>query len=414
MRVKALMFAVLLAVSCGHAEPQTGPASAIETLELQRLPGGPPTPNQSFLAKRMQTAMAACLAALIHDVANTAAWAPGVWQTPFDVLYHTGSWRIDNQRFSYRRNPGADHHSLATVTFSNARWDPEHSKISYGEKRIAQDVEVANDAKTKVIRNDTNVLIQVAYAEAEELTNAFSTSVTKGITLDLTTTSETSVSGSYAGVSAEEKLTLEFGVSTSQEESQEKSQEGTTSESLSIEFDAEPHQYYLVTITKERATSYQSFTIDGVMDFDIEIYLVENRGAREGRHYPGDHVKLQGIEGLRQFIFGFDTNYPAMVGYYPGRAYARVRNGVSYILDPERRRVQISGTNQASLESNADYRVESLGGSLPDNLRHLPVEDADDINRGGNVVGHVTDIPSDAHEGAVLHIDGSWVVVNHD
>ena len=376
-----LVFSVMIACSAPKAQ-QTYPAYSIETLESQRLVGGAPTPNQSFLAKQMQTTIAACASSLIHELAGTSAWVPGVWDTPFDVLYHTGGWRIDKQKFAYRRAPGADHHSLATITFSNARWDPDRSKISYGEKRIAQDVEVSNDAKTKVIRNDSDTLIQVSYEEAEELTNSFSTSVTQGITLDMTTTSETSVSGSYAGVSAEEKLTLEFGVSTTKEESQEKSEEGTTSESLSIEFDAKAGEYYLVTITKEHATTYQSFKIDGVMDFDIDIYFVEKqRGAHEGRHYPGDKVKLQGIEGFRQFVYGFDTDYPAMVGYYPARAYARVRNGVNCILDPERRRVQISGTNQASLESNADYRVESLGNSLPPDLAHLPVEDASEVGK---------------------------------
>ena len=383
-RMTTIIFAVLFSVSCGNAEPQAALNPSIETLELQRLPGGPPTPNQSYLAKQMQTTMAACASSLIHDLANTSAWVPGVWHTPFDVLYHTGGWRIDHQKFAYRRAPGSDHHSLATITFSNARWDPDRSNISYGEKRIAQDVEVSNDAKTKVIRNDSDTLIQVSYEEAEELTNSFSTSVTHGITLDMTATSETSVSGSYAGVSAEEKLTLEFGVSTTEEESQEKSEEGTTSESLSIEFDAEPRQYYLVTITKEHATTYQSFQINGVMDFDMEIYFVSsNHNAHEGRHYPGDHVKVQGIEGFRQFVYGFDTDYPAMVGYYPDRAYSRIKNGVNCILDPARRRVQVSGTNQASLESNADYRVESLGNSLPPDLEHLPVEDANDLD-GGN------------------------------
>ena len=116
----------------------------------------------------------------------------------------------------------------------------------------------------------------------------------------------------------------------------------------------------------------------------MEIYFVSsNHNAHEGRHYPGDHVKVQGIEGFRQFVYGFDTDYPAMVGYYPDRAYSRIKNGVNCILDPARRRVQVSGTNQASLESNADYRVESLGNSLPPDLEHLPVEDANDLD-GGN------------------------------
>ena len=49
-----------------------------------------------------------------------------------------------------------------------------------------------------------------------------------GVTLDLTVTTETTVSGSYGGVDAEEKLTTEFGVSTSKEETHDKATEGTS------------------------------------------------------------------------------------------------------------------------------------------------------------------------------------------
>ena len=89
-------------------------------------------------------------------------------------------------------------------------------------------------------------------------------------------------------MSAEQKVTAEFGIETTSEESQEKSQEGTKSESVNIEFDAAPGQYYLVTITKEHAVSYQPFTIDGIMDYDIEIQMPGNEGGRLGSHYPGN------------------------------------------------------------------------------------------------------------------------------
>ena len=58
----------------------------------------------------------------------------------------------------------------------------------------------------------------------------------------MTVSSETTVSGSYAGVSAEEKVTAEFGVEKSTEESREQSEEGTKDESLGIAFTAAPRQ----------------------------------------------------------------------------------------------------------------------------------------------------------------------------
>ena len=53
------------------------------------------------------------------------------------------------------------------------------------------------------------------------------------------------------------------------------------------------------------------------------------------------------------------------------------------MLQESRRHIRVSGTNQAQLESNADYRVEKLGTTLPDSLKHLPVEHAGDVNTVG-------------------------------
>ena len=248
---------------------------------------------------------------------------------------------------------------------------------------MATDANVASSGKTKIIRNDSDSVVTVSYDETEAVTNSFSTSITKGLTLDMTVSSETTVSGTYAGVSAEEKVTAEFGAETSTEESREKSEEGTHEETISIDFDAAPHQYYLVTITKEHETTYTDFDIDGVMDFDVTLGLGGRHGGHAEHYYPGDTVKLTGgMDGFEQFVRGYDTDYPSMQGAYD-HFYSRTTNGINCALDPNRRRITVSGTNQAQLEKNVDYRVQSLGGSIPDHLQHLPVEDADDLAGGG-------------------------------
>ena len=355
----------------------------IETLNaLSR--GAAPVPNQSYLAKQQQYRLAACIGNVVADLSDLARSSPGPWNTPGENVVRPDAWRKGKQRFELKAWP----HMIdgrwgwgAYVLFTNARWDPDHSKINYGRKRAAQDAIVSSAGKTRLIQNDTDGPLHVHYSESESLTNAYSTSVTQGLTLDLTVTSETTVSGSYAGVEAEEKLTTEFGVSTSREETHDQSTEGTSESSLEIEFDAEAGKYYLITITKEHQTTYQDFRIDGIMDYDIEIGFGTGHdpvGASK-RYYPGSPVKVQGLDGFRQFIYGFDTNYPKMRGYYPHHAWARPRNAVGRILDPAMRHIEVSGTNQASLESNADYHVEPLGTSLPGHLAHLPVEKASDL-----------------------------------
>ena len=116
-------------------------------------------------------------------------------------------------------------------------------------------------------------------------------------------------------------------------------------------------------------------------DFDVEIGWGSEGGGRQRARRPSNTVHLQGVAGLEQFVRGYDTNYPSMAGFWDA-AYTRTKNGINCVLDPDRRRIQVAGTNQASLESNADYQVESLGHSVPPNLRHLPVEDAGDVGGG--------------------------------
>ena len=134
-------------------------AAGIETIESRRLSSGPPSPNQSYLVKQMQTVVASCMASMIHELADTAAWAPGVWADPHKVLWYATDWRVSNQKFTFRLNPGA-RNSYPSVTFTNARWDPEHSDISYGDKKVAQNVIVVNNAKTKVIRGDVPAAVE--------------------------------------------------------------------------------------------------------------------------------------------------------------------------------------------------------------------------------------------------------------
>ena len=386
----AAAVAIMLAVACGNSaqaqltdlqgNPIDGPRG-IETLEQDRsAPGSAPTPNQSYLAKQQQVVVASCMSSMIRELSNTTDWAAGVWNHPTTVVSSPAAWRVTDQSiWLFARDPRAPR---PRITFTKARWDPAASKIVYGDKKIAQDVNVDSTGKTKIIRNDSDAIVSVKYEESEDVTNAFSSSITHGLTMNMSVSSETTVSGSYAGVSAEEKVTAEFGVETTSEESQEKSEEGTKSESVNIEFDAAPGQYYLVTITKEHAVSYQPFTIDGIMDYDIEIQMPGNEGGRLGSHYPGNTVTTTGgIAGFLQFVYGYDTNYPSMQGFYDA-SYSRTKNGIACVADNGRRRIQVSGVNQASLESNVDYHVEGLGNTIPDHLKHLPVEDAGDVTTG--------------------------------
>ena len=192
------------------------------------------------------------------------------------------------------------------------------------------------------------------------------------------------VSGSYAGVSAEVSVSEKFGISRdkskSTEEGKEESKEGTTNESLAIDFDAAPHTYYLVEIKKEAEQTSQPYDINGIMNFDIEMHFNNVDTAATSAHFrPHDKViTLVGIDGLEQFVQGYDTRYPSMEGYWR-KAAGWAKHAIEWIDEPENRRIQASGISHANLQSNADYDVETLGNGVPDELAHLPVVNAQDV-----------------------------------
>ena len=359
-------------------------------------------PNQSFLAKQMQNRLAAAIGSILFDLGVQArprdrSWLPG--GTPNDVTWYPTTWRIGKQVFYYRPNWGGGGGN-ANVEFSNARFDPRLGNIWRGPKKVAQNVKVNDDAKTKIIKNDTGGAVHVAYEESEDVTRAFSSSVSKGVALDMTsehggtisseTTAEVKVSGEYMGVTAEAGLSETFGVSKSssssktesesKEEGKEKSEEGTKSEKLAIEFDAVHGAHYLLTISKEHETSYQPFKINGVMDFDIHLHMPRHTSdsQQHSSHHPGTDVRVIGMDGFFQFVEGYDTNYPKMEGFIH-EAYSTTRKAYDWLQDPANRYIEIEGSAEASLESNADYHLELLGSSVPDALAHLPVVNAEDL-----------------------------------
>ena len=351
------------------------------------------TPNQSFLCKAMEFRIAAAVAVLLQDLGyNVAMHATAYKTSPGQACFYPTGWRKGNQDFDLRPS-GSRKASTVGLHFENARWDSSgNCKLVYGPTTLDHKVVENNDAKTKIIKNETDDELHVSYEESEELTNSFSSSVTKGVTLDMTKTKDKSldvgakISGSYAGVEAEASMAAHMGVSESESESRsselgkEKAEEGTKSESIAIEFDAKARSNYLLSITKENEQTRQPFDINSVMDFDINVHAKDEywQNTINSGHSPHGKINLMGIEGLVQFVLGYDTDYPAMLNYWH-KAPSHVKDAMEWLQEPENRRIQVSGINLANLDKNADYDVKLLGSSVPSDLSHLPVVDAQDV-----------------------------------
>ena len=332
----------------------------------------------------MQWRLAAAFTAVMRDIDGNVPKVDRAWDAPEKVLWWPTRWRQTYQLFKARLGIIAKGFHASEVWFENARWDSQASEMRYGAKSIDQKVNERQSDKSKIIHNATDAELHVSYEEAVERTNAFSSTITKGCTLDMTkeagVDTSVTVGAEYAGVKAEASVAAHFGVSQTKSESselgKEESEEGTESESLAIEFDAKPRSYYLVEVTKENERTSQPFDINGVMDFDIVLTIWNHR---DSPLFPGKNkLRFAGVDEFEQFVRGFDTNHPGMSGWWE-KASQDARNAVAFILTPGNRRIQVSGISHASLDSNANYSVELLGDHAPDGLDDLPVEDAGDL-----------------------------------
>ena len=98
-----------------------------------------------------------------------------------------------------------DHHDgrkSEYVLFSDVFYGPE-SDFEEGTPQLLQNVDLNVDGLSKIFDNSKGKdPLHIAFSEAVELLNSVTTSIKDAFTFDTTTTSETTVSGEYAGISA--------------------------------------------------------------------------------------------------------------------------------------------------------------------------------------------------------------------
>ena len=348
--------------------------------------------NESFLIKGISAKAASCVLPFILDTGGRSGtgnlaiplesnppslnWGPDEWRKHLLTQYwraETGHWPYGPNMFSmFDRH---DHRHNEGVSFSDYRYDPELSKIDYGTPILVQNVEDKDTGKTKLFTNKTKEEIHVAYSESETLANSVEHSMSNSTHMDVT--SETTVSGSYAGVEAEQKLSTSFGVSFDESETENESQEQT--EEVAIDFVIKPGEFVLVEVKKEHERTHTAFTVDGVLDFNMLIKWNHWRRHWWKNHFqPKETISIANLHDFGQFMNGYDTNNPEMIGYLNASATAVVHTALRKLLDPENRRVQCSGIKERVYENNVDYDISDLGGKIPDSLADLPVIDAND------------------------------------
>ena len=245
----------------------------------------PPATNESWEIKRVQMEAAGCIAAFMHQLGakfaqrRPNAWEPGV----YSQFIRSDRWRKDAQVIDFHHD-SHDHRKSEFVAFADVFYGPESDFIE-GRPKILQNATLNVDGLTKIFDNSKGGdPLHIAYTEAVTLANSVSLGVKDAFTFDTTTESETTVSGSYAGASLEEKLTETVHVGLAKEESKDTEESKATETGVAVEFDcpagadqAGPHQQG----PQARIDPCQWLIRGGLLDRVPALPLVE---PRRGRH----------------------------------------------------------------------------------------------------------------------------------
>ena len=259
-----------------------------------------------------------------------------------------------------------NHRKNEFIAFSDVFYGPESDFIE-GRPKILQNVTLDVDGLTKIFDNSKGGdPLHIAYTEAVTLANSVSIGVKDSFVFDTTTESETTVSGSYAGASLEEKLTETVHVGLAKEESKDTAESKATETGVAVEFDCPAGAIKQVHINKDHKR--ESIPVNGlfVVDFSIEFKLYHwwnhDAGGIKYRNESQDTFRANSVQGLYELMRGVDTDYPHLAGFWQdGNAnQAEVHNGMLHLLDYRNRSYTLEMDKARVIENNEDYKVIDL------------------------------------------------------
>ena len=348
--------------------------------------GLPPATNESYEIKQIQLMATAAVAAFMHQLGAVAPPRSADAWNHFLNFLNADRWRSDNQVVDFHY----DHHDgrkSEFVLFSDVFYGPESDFVE-GTPQLLQNVDLKVDGLTKIFDNSKGLdPLHIAYEEAVELENSVSTSVREAFTFDVTSTSETTVSGEYAGASLEEKLTEEVHIGEEKEKARDESESKTGSDAVAIEFDCPSGSVKQVDITKEHQRELipvsGEFVVDFAMTLKFRHWWNHKAGGVKYRQSGQDEFKVSSVQGLYELMRGVDTDYPHLAGFWQdGNAcQPEVRNGILHLLAAANRTYTLDADKTRVIENNANYSVSDLESANHGTGQVIDLSDEQDRDR---------------------------------
>ena len=238
------------------------------------------------------------------------------------------------------------------------------------------------------IRNDgsTTITHEIAKSVTEEHTQ--SSTLSKGVQLDLTS----KVSASYGAVSAD--LESHLGVTVNQEDAESTST--TTEDSFSDTVPVPPGKEVAIVFTEETLHYTQDFTIDAIADCSFGVTFNrlgnkkdmltgkntenllnhKNKGLWDSIHHDTYTTHFDSIHDFCGFIRGYDVRAPAMAGYvrhgHVSHGWSARAQAAIYDLEKaELLELKLTGTEAIEAQSGAAFSVQNIANLTDDEVKKM-------------------------------------------
>lgn len=334
---------------------------------------------------------------------NFAKRMVGVWDNMW--MWCGGGSSVDSSRWVDHKTIDVNQNGhIMRVGFTALGYDPQLSTFDYGKP-------TANVNEQTITGHDYIYDLSEAQADGEfkqtdevTLDRERSVSVSHGVVMNASVSSETKIAGKYAGIDLEETIKAEFGIQKSSETQKAQSESKSVTEAHEFSIPLPAGEITRIYLTTGDTHQSREVTLNAVADWTVEFYLVQpctfaptwwysvgqhvlNKNNPQvtacwNTNYPGSQSAAnQGwghqfekpckvtipLDEIDAALTGKHADWQGLVGLWD-KLYSTTRANVNAALDPANRHINVSGTEDLVFDHEIVQKVETVSSDDVDNL----------------------------------------------
>lgn len=289
------------------------------------------------------------------------------------------------------------------VGFTALGYDPQLSSFEYGKPsdNVAEKTLIGHD----YIYDLRNSSFAGDFSQTDEVTLARdrSVQVTHGITMNASVSSETKISGAYAGIGLEETINASFGIEKSTEEQKAQSESKSVTESHTFNVKLPKGKITRIYLTTGATHQSREVSMRAVADWTVEFYLgqpctfsaswwygagqyilnknnpqitacwnidfpwQDQANAGWGRQFETPCKVTIPLDELEAALTGKHADWQGLVGLWE-KLYSTTRSSAMAALDSVNREVNVSGVETLIFDHEIVEKVEQITSDDVDTL----------------------------------------------